>query len=181
LIDEIDKAPRDFPNDLLSEIERMEFRLLELGAEVRAEPDWRPVVVITSNSERGLPDAFLRRCVYYDIPFPDRQRLEAILQLKLAQRYDREFAADALELLTVLRDDKLRLTKKPSTAELISWMLVLIAREAHVAKAGRTAPMANPLRDRSIATHTLGVLVKSREDLAQARRVCEVWATRRTS
>jgi MoxR-like ATPase len=180
LIDEVDKAPRDFPNDILSELERMEFRVPELGETVRARPEWRPVVVITSNSERGLPDAFLRRCVYYDIPFPTIEGLDAILKAKLASRYARDFAHDALEVLELLRDEQSRLSKKPSTAELIGWMLVLLERDRTPAAngVGHRDSRPNPLRDRRVALETLGVLVKSRDDLRHAQRVIELWIAR---
>ncbi len=80
LIDEVDKAPRDFPNDILNEIEGMYFRIPEFkNTLVEADPVLRPIVVITSNSEKHLPDAFLRRCIFYHIDFPDRDRLEAIV------------------------------------------------------------------------------------------------------
>src|SRR5262245_45359765 len=88
LIDEIDKAPRDFPNDLLNEIERMYFRVSELrnvgspGAEADeagVEPRFRPIVIMTSNSEKGLPDPFLRRCIYFDIPFPKPEEMADII------------------------------------------------------------------------------------------------------
>lgn len=87
LIDEIDKAPRDFPNDILNEIETLFFRIPELAERidnvpVRADPALRPVVVITSNSEKHLPEPFLRRCVYYHIPFPDREQMHAITPLE---------------------------------------------------------------------------------------------------
>src|SRR5205085_1382510 len=73
LIDEIDKAPRDFPNDILNEVEGMYFRIPELGdALIKADETMRPVLILTSNSEKNLPDAFLRRCIYYYLPFPDR-------------------------------------------------------------------------------------------------------------
>ena len=81
LIDEIDKAPRDFPNDLLDEIDQMEFRVPELAMKFRAAH--RPVVIITSNSERQLPDPFLRRCVFHRIEFPSADRLQAILRQRL--------------------------------------------------------------------------------------------------
>src|SRR5690606_33200853 len=81
LIDEVDKAPRDFPNDLLDEIDRMEFEVPEFGWTHSARH--RPIVIITSNSERQLPDPFLRRCVYHYIPFPDPERLTMILRQRL--------------------------------------------------------------------------------------------------
>jgi MoxR-like ATPase len=84
LIDEVEKAPRDFPNDILNEIERMYFRIPELGnRRVEADPDQYPIVLMTNNSEKSLPDAFLRRCIYYNIPFPDADALEAIVLARL--------------------------------------------------------------------------------------------------
>ena len=84
LIDEIDKAPRDFPNDVLNELELLYFRIPEIdNIKIDSDPKLQPLVVITSNSEKDLPDAFLRRCVYYNIPFPDRKRLEAIVANRL--------------------------------------------------------------------------------------------------
>jgi MoxR-like ATPase len=175
LIDEVDKAPRDFPNDILTELEAMRFSIAEVGVELRAEPAWQPVVVITSNSERGLPDAFLRRCIYYDIPFPSAQQLDDILRAKLGQTYDREYARTALELFDELRRDSTRLAKKPSTAELIGWMTVMQLQQA--AQSGGKA-MRNPLLERRLALETLGVLIKSRDDLRNARPIVEAWVQR---
>lgn len=125
LIDEIDKAPRDFPNDLLNELDQMEFRVPELAIEVRAAH--RPVVIITSNSERQLPDPFLRRCVFHRIEFPDAPRLEAILTERLAHLA----LPDRLVSVAVRRFDEVRalpgLEKKPATGELIAWVKVLRA------------------------------------------------------
>lgn len=84
LIDEVDKATRDFPNDILNELEHLYFRVPELGnVEIQANPELQPIVVITSNSEKDLPDAFLRRCVYYNIPFPQKERLADIVTNRL--------------------------------------------------------------------------------------------------
>jgi MoxR-like ATPase len=125
LIDEVDKAPRDFPNDLLDEIDRMEFRVPELGVSHKAAQ--RPVVVITSNSERQLPDPFLRRCVFHRIEFPTGPRLQAIL----VERLGHLRLADRLIEVAVARFEQLRAVpgweKKPSTAELIAWVRVLHA------------------------------------------------------
>ena len=125
LIDEIDKAPRDFPNDLLNELDQMEFRVPELAIEVRAAH--RPVVIITSNSERQLPDPVLRRCVFHRIEFPDAPRLEAILTERLAHLA----LPDRLVSVAVRRFDEVRalpgLEKKPATGELIAWVKVLRA------------------------------------------------------
>jgi len=125
LIDEIDKAPRDFPNDLLDELDRMEFRVPELGLVCTAAQ--RPVVIITSNSERQLPDPFLRRCVFHRIDFPTGERLQAILRERLGHLD----LADKLIDVATQRFQQIRqvpgLEKKPSTAELIAWVRVLHA------------------------------------------------------
>jgi MoxR-like ATPase len=125
LIDEIDKAPRDFPNDLLDELDRMEFRVPELALTCKAS--FRPVVVITSNSERQLPDPFLRRCIFHRLDFPTGDRLQAILRERLSNLglYER-----LIEVATA-RFEQLRqvpgFEKLPSTAELIAWVRVLHA------------------------------------------------------
>ena len=123
LIDEVDKAPRDFPNDLLDEIDRMEFAVPEFGWSFTAAT--RPIVVITSNSERQLPDPFLRRCVYHYIPFPPQDRLQAIVK----QRMGATGLADPVLALALDRFYGLRdlpgIEKKPATAELLMWVKVL--------------------------------------------------------
>ena len=129
LIDEIDKAPRDFPNDLLNQIENLEFAIPELGVQcIRANPDFSPVIVITSNSEKQLPDAFLRRCVYHHIEFPTdevarRKALQDILdeRLKGVVALDGQGYQDALDAYFFLRDLS-AVEKKPSTSELLDWI-----------------------------------------------------------
>jgi MoxR-like ATPase len=185
LIDEIDKAPRDFPNDLLNEIEEMSFRIPEMdNTEVRADPTMRPIVVITSNSEKNLPDAFLRRCVYYDIPFPDPTRLREIIVSRLGPKPNGlaegsndaeewpvpgpEFVEDAINVLTLLRESKSGLRKKPATAELLGWLLALRTI------AGKD--VANPLRgDRERVLGTVNVLIKTAADQLNATRIVESW------
>jgi MoxR-like ATPase len=130
LIDEVDKAPRDFPNDILNELEQLYFRVPELGdVQIEADPALQPVVVITSNSEKDLPDAFLRRCVYYHITFPDRVRLAEIVAGRLGTHIaaSSPFLDDALDLFYQLRDQSIGLRKKPATAELLGWLLALQA------------------------------------------------------
>jgi MoxR-like ATPase len=137
LIDEIDKAPRDVPNDILAELDEMKFSIPELDRrEVRLDDDekrrYAPVVVITSNSEKDLPDAFLRRCVYYHIPFPKFAAeqaggvtVEQIVERRLGDRFkggDR-FLADVLSLFAWVRQQ--RLDKTPSLAELLNWLYYL--------------------------------------------------------
>ena len=131
LIDEIDKAPRDFPNDLLDEIDQMEFRVPELSMKFRATH--RPVVIITSNSERQLPDPFLRRCVFHRIEFPTGDRLQQIL----SERLSHLALAERLAAVAVKRFEEVRslpgLEKKPATGELLAWVKVLQATNVDVA------------------------------------------------
>ncbi len=125
LIDEIDKADIEFPNDLLQELDRMEFHVYETGETVRAEV--RPVVIITSNNEKDLPDAFLRRCFFHYIAFPDRDTMERIVEVHfpgLKQRLLREALAAFYDLREVPG-----LRKKPSTSELLDWIKLLLNEE----------------------------------------------------
>jgi len=128
LIDEIDKAPRDFPNDILNEVEAMYFRIPELdNIPIQADRHYKPILIMTSNSEKHLPDAFLRRCVYYHIPFPDEKRLEKIIDAHLENIMSspsQQFA-EALAFFFTLRDPSKGLRKKPSTAELLNWLNAL--------------------------------------------------------
>lgn len=125
LVDEIDKAPRDLPNDLLAEIENMMFEIKETGDRFQAKTEFRPVVLLTSNSERDLPDAFLRRCVYYHIPPPTRDRLREIVQRRvpLSSTFSPEMLENALTRYEEVR--KAVSKKKPSTDELLAWVQVL--------------------------------------------------------
>jgi len=172
LIDEIDKAPRDFPNDLLNEVESMFFRVPELGNEpIRASKDMRPFLIITSNSEKHLPDAFLRRCVYYHIPFPDKKQLTDII-LKRVDHFksaDDPLLADALSFFSRLREPNTGLRKAPATAELLGW---LISLTAHGLKPNQTLH-ANS----DVAKSTLNALVKSSEDQVIADKVLTDWLT----
>jgi MoxR-like ATPase len=127
LIDEIDKAPRDFPNDLLMEIERMRFFSPELKQSVEADPRFRPVVVVTSNLEKTLPDAFLRRCVYYNIDFPGPERLARIVAARISQLpRNATLVDDAIAVFCHLR--QLPLRKRPGTAEFLDFVQGLVAR-----------------------------------------------------
>lgn len=122
LIDEIDKASRDFPNDLLNELDRMEFTIAETGQTFRAR--YRPIVIITSNSERRLPEPFLRRCVFHEIRFPDAATLTQILRERLGPELQDELLSAAAQQLLLVR--QLRpLHKPPATAELVLWTQML--------------------------------------------------------
>ncbi len=172
LIDEVDKAPRDFPNDVLNEIERLYFRVPELqnmaspGADGESEGvphNYRPIVVVTSNSEKGLPDPFLRRCIYFDIPFPDQTQLAEIVCAHLAGlKPDAPLLADALDLFYSLRNDSRRtqLRKQPSTAELLNWLQILIHRGLR-AESRLTA-------QKPLVIATISTLVKNAEDRKEA-------------
>jgi len=120
LIDEIDKAPSDLPNDLLMEIEKMRFYIAELSLTVDAPAAMRPILVITSNTERPLPDAFLRRCAYFHIPFPPADRLRKILAERMGAPETAPLLADAVAAFEALRSLPLR--KKPATAELLGFV-----------------------------------------------------------
>jgi len=122
LIDEIDKADIEFPNDLLQELDRMEFNVYETGETIRAAN--RPIVIITSNNEKELPDAFLRRCFFHYIKFPDRETMQAIIAVHFPT-IRQDLVREALTIFYDLRDVP-GLKKKPSTSELLDWLKLLL-------------------------------------------------------
>ncbi|MCP4105057.1 MAG: MoxR family ATPase [Desulfobacteraceae bacterium] len=132
LIDEIDKAPRDFPNDLLHELDQMNFTITETGRNVSAPPQLRPIVFITSNSERRLPEPFLRRCVYHHIAFDDRIVIRAVAGRRHEfHNLSNDFLEMALKRFLALRDQNLR--KPPATSEYLVWLRVLsLAVDKHL-------------------------------------------------
>lgn len=157
MIDEIDKAPRDFPNDLLNQIENLEFSIPELGASFVADRRFSPIVVITSNSEKQLPEPFLRRCVYHHIEFPsNREEIEAILGARL-QRLQLNGVAwrQALDFFFKLRAHA-GLGRKPSTSELLDWLRAL-------STAGLQADRGL-VEQRVVVETGLGALLKSSDD-----------------
>lgn len=161
LIDEIDKAPRDFPNDLLDQIDRMQFEVPELDQKFVSTV--RPIVIVTSNSERQLPDPFLRRCVFHRIEFPGNEQLQQIVRERLGNLE----LADRLVKVATLRFEQIRavagLEKKPSTAELLAWVRVLQMAGVDVAELERLAIADLPF---------MGAVAKSEQDqtvLAAAR------------
>jgi MoxR-like ATPase len=125
LIDEIDKADIEFPNDLLLELDRMEFHVYETSETVRAEK--RPIVVITSNNEKELPDAFLRRCFFHYIRFPDHETMEKIVGVHFPD-IKRRLVEEALRIFFEVRDVP-GLKKKPSTSELLDWLKLLLSED----------------------------------------------------
>ena len=125
LIDEIDKADIEFPNDLLRELDRMEFYVYETRALVRARH--RPIIVITSNNEKELPDAFLRRCFFHYIRFPDEETMTRIVDVHYP-KLRKDLLAEALSAFFRLREAP-GLRKKPSTSELLDWIKLLVAEQ----------------------------------------------------
>lgn len=122
LIDEIDKADIEFPNDLLQELDRMEFYCYELNRTIAAKQ--RPIVIITSNNEKELPDAFLRRCFFHFIRFPDRETMQQIVKVHYPD-LDKELLERAMKAFFGVREVK-ALKKKPSTSELLDWLKLLL-------------------------------------------------------
>jgi MoxR-like ATPase len=125
LIDEIDKADIEFPNDLLLELDRMEFHVYETGETIRAAK--RPIVIITSNNEKELPDAFLRRCFFHYIKFPDPDTMAAIIDVHYPG-IKRRLVEEALRLFFEVREVP-GLKKKPSTSELLDWLKLLMSED----------------------------------------------------
>jgi len=122
LIDEIDKADIEFPNDLLQELDRMSFDVYETGERIEARE--RPIVVITSNNEKDLPDAFLRRCFFHYIKFPDRETMQAIIEVHFPG-IQKVLVSKAMEIFYSVREVP-GLKKKPSTSELLDWLKLLL-------------------------------------------------------
>ncbi len=153
LIDEIDKADIEFPNDLLLELDAMRFRVSETGDEVVAER--RPFVVITSNNEKELPDAFLRRCIFHYIEFPDADLMRSIVRVHHPDIEERVLD-QCLEVFFNLREVP-RLRKRPSTSELIDWISALRRAGVPLERVGHGIPF-------------LGSLLKNEQDFSYAKR-----------
>ena len=189
LIDEIDKAPRDFPNDLLNEIEHYEFRIQELNKEIRKDRSQKPfpaiVVIMTSNFEKNLPDAFLRRCLFYHIPSPEKEALYRIIASRMTP-YLQELYADqayndgllakkltefnkAIDQFLILKE-KFK-DKKPATSELLEWIKVL---ELNQFFTGNTDFTKLTDEQKTILRFTLPILAKTKDDLDLVRKDLEV-------
>lgn len=172
LIDEIDKAPRDFPNDLLNEIEEMYFRIPELGLgnkKIEADEKMRPIVIITSNSEKSLPDAFLRRCIFYNIPFPEPERLKEIVLSHMVSFEGKavQWLDDALDFFAKLREPSRGLEKRPATAELLNWLGYLRKRITDSKDSLRKQP--------EFINSSLSALFKSATDQDKAKSILDEW------
>jgi MoxR-like ATPase len=154
LIDEIDKADIEFPNDLLLELDRMEFFVYETKQVVKAKN--RPIIIITSNNEKELPDAFLRRCFFHYIKFPDKKTMEQIVNVHFPD-LKKELLREALEAFYKVRDVR-GLKKKPSTSELLDWIKLLLAEDIppEVLRSGDSRKAIPPL---------YGALLKNEQDV----------------
>jgi MoxR-like ATPase len=165
LIDEIDKADIEFPNDLLRELDRMEFHVYETRQTIAARH--RPLVIITSNNEKDLPDAFLRRCFFHYIRFPDRETMRDIVGVHFP-----ELRADvlraALDTFFALRDAP-GLKKKPSTSELLDWLHLLLAEDIPAGEIEAHAATAVPLM--------AGALLKNEQDMHLLERLAAMTRT----
>ena len=148
LIDEIDKADLEFPNDLLWELDKMEFYINETKETIKTKH--RPIVIITSNAEKELPDAFLRRCIFHYIEFPNKEKMEEIVKVHFGD-IDRKLSEKALEAFYELRgmDD---LQKKPSTSELLDWIQALMISGVDINNLKKEMPF-------------VGVLLKKNQDI----------------
>jgi len=155
LIDEIDKADIEFPNDLLLELDRMEFHVYETGETIRAAQ--RPVMIITSNNEKELPDAFLRRCFFHYIRFPDAETMKAIVEVHFPG-IKKRLMEEALRLFFEVREVP-GVKKKPSTSELLDWLKLLVAEDI--------GPEVLRERDpRKLIPPLHGALLKNEQDVA---------------
>ena len=160
LIDEIDKADIEFPNDLLRELDRMEFYVYETRQTVKAR--LRPVVMITSNNEKELPDAFLRRCFFHYIKFPDKETMQKIVDVHFPG-LKKELLKEALEVFFQMREIP-GLKKKPSTSELLDWLKLLLAEDI--------PPEALKSQDKKTVIPPLhGALLKNEQDVQLFERL----------
>jgi MoxR-like ATPase len=160
LIDEIDKADIEFPNDLLIELDRMEFFVYETGETIKARQ--RPILIITSTNEKELPDAFLRRCFFHYIRFPDAETMQQIVDVHFPQ-IKKNLVSEALRLFFEIRDTP-GLRKKPSTSELLDWLKLLMAEDIgpEVLREHEAKKIIPPLH---------GALLKNEQDIHLFERV----------
>ena len=167
LVDEIDKADIEFPNDLLQELDRMEFYCYELDQTIKAKN--RPLVIITSNNEKDLPDAFLRRCFFHHIAFPERDVLEKIISVHIP-KIKKKLLKEAMDVFFDIRKAP-GMKKKPSTSELIDWLKLIVSDDiAQEVIASKNKNLVPPL---------YGALLKNEQDVELLQRLA--FMTRRES
>lgn len=185
LIDEIDKAPRDFPNDLLFEFKEMAFEIKEVspketiaklegqatvnpkGVVKLSNESNRPIVILTSNSEKNLPDAFLRRVLYHHIQFPDKDRLTQIIEKNAPRNLtlDKRLVSSAIDHFLKIRKDK-GLKKAPATAELLAWVHILHLKEAKLEEALKASADTSI---KQVVLDSYAMIAKTREDMEKLK------------
>ena len=165
LMDEIDKAPRDLPNDILAALEDLAFEVPEIGKSYQAAEANKPIIIMTSNSEKNLPDAFLRRVAFYHIPFPDAPQLLEILKTKTAGLSDTNLKAIVGHFEKIRSEVDLR--KKPATAELIHWAFLLQKLKFDTNKLNQPEKLSE--NEKTQLQMSYSVLAKTREDLASLK------------
>ncbi len=160
LVDEIDKADIEFPNDLLQELDRMEFYCYETNQTIKAKH--RPIIIITSNNEKDLPDAFLRRCFFHYIQFPERDTMQQIVDVHYP-KIKKKLVKDALDIFFDIRKVP-GLKKKPSTSELIDWLKLLMSDDipSEILKNADNSKAIPPL---------YGALLKNEQDVHLLERL----------
>lgn len=168
LIDEIDKADIEFPNDLLRELDQMEFFVHETQAFVRARQ--RPIIIITSNNEKELPDAFLRRCFFHYIRFPDAETMQSIIDVHFPD-IRQQLVQQALEVFFSIRELP-GLKKKPTTSELLDWLRLLSGENIGAEELAR-------LHERNAPPPLAGALLKNEQDLQLFERLMQMARLRR--
>ena len=167
LVDEVDKADIEFPNDLLQELDRMEFYCYELDRTIKAKK--RPLVIITSNNEKDLPDAFLRRCFFHFIAFPDRAVLESIINVHIP-KIKKNLLKKSLDMFFDVRKVP-GLKKKPTTSELIDWLKLIVSDDL--------AQELIAKKDKELLPPLYGALLKNEQDVELLQRLA--FMTRRES
>ena len=163
LLDEIDKAPRDLPNDVLAAIEDLRFEVPEIGKSFQSSTDLRPIIVMTSNSEKNLPDAFLRRVVYFHIAFPDHRSLLEIVSAKVEGFDSAGLDAVVAHFEEIRAGREVKLRKNPATAELIQWASLLRRLDFPAAKLADLGALSDAEQELLMLSYP--VLAKSKEDL----------------
>lgn len=168
LIDEVDKAPRDLPNDILNVLEEMAFDVPEVNKRYEAPLAKRPIIIMTSNSEKNLPDAFLRRCVYYHINFPNEEELLGILSRKIASSVLTEADLSKYLLPHFMEIRKTLKRKKPSVSELLHWVTLLEQMEFPVRKLSDRGVLSTEEKEQLLMTYA--VLAKNEDDVKIIRQ-----------
>jgi MoxR-like ATPase len=173
LIDEIDKADTDFPNDLLLELEEKRFIIKETGAEIRANEDFSPIIFITSNAQKKLPDAFLRRCLYHYIEFPDNDQLLEIIAARYEEKWSKKLLKKIVtrfrQLRNLIEEERGEFSKRISTSELIDWVNALQVEawqitDQETLSLGEFERLLETVLDRS-EFPSISTLIKNKDDL----------------